>query len=357
MDLQVQLEHVWKECCDVIEVQNRRSHQLTQLIESKDIALISSIKGSAELLDSLELDLKEGFKEIFQQLSREILDIYVDSRRHLMESVSEETAKFNDLLTERKHFELDDVVQNLVRQEKVSIKEELDLIDSHTRIEYQEVSKLQQSIRDEEAKLEENKGAELKKAHVVEFGTELLKYKLNQDKIELRKLKRDAIKIHSMRNAMRESVKLAESESEAANRKLNIELQRLRVTKAHLTQKLADIEKINASKYARILKSNEDEIRILSDELNESVKDLVRSMTGGEYVIEERSLTLPADLHDDERWRILSEPIPASEIKDLTEIVAIMEEHLRLRQRQHELADKFHAKRTITYKKDFVTLQ
>lgn len=349
MDIQMELNKVWKECSDIIEVRNRRAAQLVELLEAKDVALISTIKESSDLLDSFDLELKQGFKQIFLQLSEEILGIYHDSRRQVMESGKHRSVQFTEHLADRKRFETEEVVQNLVAHEQQSIQEELDLIDSCKKIETQEQSKLRQSVRDVEAEIEITKGNQLKNAHVVEFGTELLKYKLDQDKLELRKTKREAIKLHSIRNEMRESVRQAESVTKAADRKNENELQRLRSSKASLTQKLSELEKINAKKYSRILKSNEEEIRFLSDQLMESMNNLVRSISSGDYASQESRHPLPENISEDERWRSLSEPIPAADVEELKIIVALLEEQLQLRQRQHELADKLHAKCNETY--------
>lgn len=277
-ELTAELDDLSKSCRLMIESRKMRTEQMKSQLADKDRSLIEAINLYDSAMTSVERSVVDGLTELATKLSVELMSMKDTLESQAREIRMEEKSRFDELCEGRKQYETELIIPQIIDKARVARAEVLNLSHSLHNLEGEERSRLEQERQRIEQEIETLKSDQAKEAHQISFGNEQLKYQADQDKQELRKLRKNTVQLHSIRNILREEVKLAEDRARMQTTKLERECASLRASIDHLTKKIRNMESINARKYERIRDSNHREIRQLGDRLKRDISNMYRDM-------------------------------------------------------------------------------
>ena len=282
-DLRKSLDSQVSACSAIIEGKRKRINDLANLLRAKNSAYVDTANQFQETFSALEKAAIDGLEATCTQLHADLLRIDAELISEFMRMVTEQEKSYGSLVSDRKRFETEYCVQQLRDRIKEFRRIENDLAYSLTEEMQNEVVSLEQEIYRLRESIESVPAEQIREKHQLEFDTDILHRKIEDGKKELRNLKKQTIKLHSHRNALRDELFQTETTAIAANKKQSMEFRRLVKNIGFFTKKFEDIEKINNDKYTRIYKSNVEEIGYLSNQLKEAIRRMYLNIFNVEW--------------------------------------------------------------------------
>ena len=272
-----------RDCDSILDPGTQRLRDLEADILAQDAAFMKELKRLEADFDLLARETTNSLADLERVLREELASAESDLQNQRKKDDELHRARLDELFESRRDAEVNKYLVALVSMMRTFQSEEEELQRS-LRLSYDATkSELVSKASAAEIRVEELKASQCIEQHNLDHSVYALSERIASTKAQQRKTRVEMVRLHAIRNSMREEYHKSQSQSRETNRKLTAEIGRLQQSYETFLRKFAEIEKVNAIKYERVRKSDEQEIKRLGDLLKKRIRGIYTNVLCREW--------------------------------------------------------------------------
>ena len=283
-ELSAVLRKQFDDCAEILESKRRRISDLAKLLSTKNSTFVDGVQIYLKAFDEIEALVSKGVNTACAELHEDLLKIDDELIAEYNRLAKDHEEAYDQVAADRRRFEVDECIPKLLDDLAEQRSKEWALVNSLVADRHGQEKTLREEIFQLREELEQQPAQRIKDRFQLDFEVDIFDRQIGDAKKDIRSLKRQTIKMHTVRNELRDELARTEAAAVAAKKKQAIEFRRLVKNLEFFKKKLTDIEKINSDKFSRIYDSNVREIGFMSAQLKDSMRHVYQEIFNLDWV-------------------------------------------------------------------------